>query len=254
MPERDFITLAPAVIRERVDAAGLNARGRAHLLTDEIHAYLRTAIRTGALRHGSRIPTERALAQAFAASRKTIRDALDRLDRDGLIVRKVGSGGYVTWPQPARSEEVSFQTPSVSPLDAIEARRVIEPNMCDFAAVRATEDDFVRMAARLHEMQTARDLVAFRAAGYAFHLEVARATRNPLLVAIYEMLIAARAKAGWGTLIPLNDRQEQRDAQIAGNRALYEALLARDAEAARRLSYQTLSEMIAAIAAFPPNA
>ena len=67
------------------------------------------------------------------------------------------------------------------------------------------------------------------------------------------MLIAARVKAGWGTLIPLNDRQEQRDAQIADNQALLTALRARDAETARRLSFRILSEMISTIAAFPPG-
>ena len=253
MSETDFVTLAPASIRARVDAAGLNARGRARLLAEEIHAYLGTAIRTGALAQGARIPTERSLSQNFSANRKTIRDALDRLEHEGLITRRVGSGAFVAWAGAGGGTEELFQTPGVSPLDVIEARRVVEPNMCDFAVARATEQDFERMALRLQDMASARDLVAFRAAGYAFHLEIARATRNPLLVVIYEMLIAARAKAGWGTLIALNDRQEQRDQQIAGNRSLLAALRDRDAEAARRLSFRILSEMISAIAAFPPD-
>jgi len=254
MADDDFATLSPAVIRERIDAAGLNMRARARALQDGVYAWLRTAIVTGALGHGDRIPTERSLAAEFGASRKSIRDALDGLARDGFLTRRVGSGSYVCWAQQAPSEGQLFPTPAVSPLDSIEARRVIEPNFCDLVVGRATADDFVSMAARLHEMEAARDQVAFKEAGYAFHLAVVRATRNPLLVAMYEMLVAARAKSGWGTLIALNDRKEQRDAQVAANRALYEALLARDAEQARRLSHQHLTDMLTTAASFPLNA
>ena len=259
MASTDFATLSPQVIRERVDAARLNMRARARMLQDEVHAYLRVAILTGALAYGDRVPTERILAQEFGTSRKSIRDALARLEQEGLLGRRVGSGSYVSWTPQAPSEGTPpegriFATPSVSPLDAIEARRVIEPNYCDLVVARATEEDFARMAARLREMETARDQVAFKEGGYAFHLEVVRSTRNPLLVAIYEMVVAARAKAGWGTLIPLNDRKEQRDEQIAANRAIYQALRERDAEQARQLSHAHLTEMVNTVASFPLNA
>jgi DNA-binding FadR family transcriptional regulator len=254
MTNNDFATLSAVVIRQRIDAEGLSMRARARALQDGVYAWLRSAIVTGALVRGNRIPTERALAQEFGASRKTIRDVLDQLERDGFLIRRVGSGSYVAQAAQAPSEGQLFATPSVSPLDAIEVRRVIEPNCCDLVVARATEEDFLRMAERLREMDAARDQVAFKEAGFAFHLEVVRATRNPLLVAMYEMLVAARAKAGWGKLIPLNDRKEQRDAQIAYNRSIYEALRARDAELARRLSGEHLTDMVNTVTAFPLNA
>jgi GntR family transcriptional repressor for pyruvate dehydrogenase complex len=223
-------------------------------LRDEAYAWLRTAITTGALARGDRVPAERALAIEFRTSRKSIREALTRLEREGFLARRVGSGTYVAWVAPAPTDGRTFPTPAVGPLDAIEARRVIEPNYCDLVVARATETDFARMAARLREMETAHDQVAFKEAGYAFHLEVVRATRNPLLVAMYEILVAARAKAGWGTLIPLNDREEQREAQTAANRSIYEALRARDTDRARRLSLHHLTDMINTAASLPMNA
>lgn len=254
MTDVKFATFSAIVIRERVDAAGLNVRARARMLQDEVYAYFRTAILTGVLNRGARIHAERALAEEFGVSRKSIREALERLENDGFLARRVGSGSYVTWEPEAPSEGQLFQTPSVSPLDVIEVRRVIEPHYYDLVVARATQDDFTRMADRLHEMESASDQMSFKEAGYAFHLEVARATRNPLLVAMTELLVAARAKAGWGTLIPLNDRKEQRDEQVAASRSIYEALLARDADRARRLSHFYLTEMVNAVAAFPLNA
>jgi hypothetical protein len=62
-----------------------------------------------------------------------------------------------------------------------------------------------------------------------------RVTRNPLLVHVFELIIEARAAAGWGRLRSLNDTSEARRGQAAANRAILEALKDRDAELARRL-------------------
>ncbi len=69
---------------------------------------------------------------------------------------------------------------------------------------------------------------------------------------------------GWGrgktaaertlVMLPVNDRQEQRDEQTGANRAIFEALIARDAPRARALSPYHLTAMVRAVAAFPLNA
>lgn len=251
MIDHGFPTDSATVIVERIEAAALNRRQRAHAQRQAIHAHLRTGILTGIRLAGDRLPAERALAIEFNANRKTVRQALDELAREGLIERRHGSGNVVVWQSGHWNAAPNFATPAVSPLDAIEARRVIEPGYVDLVVARATEDDFARMQARLAQMRSAPDQVAFKASGYDFHLEVVRATRNPLLVAMYEMLVAARAKAGWNTLIGLNDREQQRAAQIAANTAIYHALRARDAARARELSLFHLTEMLQTVLSFP---
>jgi DNA-binding FadR family transcriptional regulator len=91
----------------------------------------------------------------------------------------------------------------------------------------------------------------FREAGYAFHLELARTTRNPLLVRIFEQIIEARAAAGWGRLRALNDTVEARAAQTAANREILAALRDRDSELARRLIRAHLGRMVASVAFRP---
>ncbi len=249
--DRSFPTDAPALIRDRIAVRRLGIRQRAHALESEILAHYRAAIRTGMLAAGAQLPAERRVAAEFGANRKSVRGALSRLAAEGLIERRPGSGSYVAWraPEPPVRTPM-FETPTVSPQDAIEARLVIEPNFCELVAARATEDDFARMDAALRGMETAADQIAYKESGYAFYLAVVRATRNPLLVAMYEMLVAARAKAGWGTLLPLNDREEQRLAQTGANRAIHAALRSRDGARARDLARFHLREMINSIADF----
>lgn len=61
----------------------------------EIYDQLKTRISGGALQPGERIYSENELMQMFSVSRQTVRQALARLEAEGLAVRRRGSGTYV---------------------------------------------------------------------------------------------------------------------------------------------------------------
>jgi len=61
----------------------------------QVEKYLRGAIRSGRLGKGEPLPSERDLVAKFQVSRATLRDALNTLATEGLIVRRQGSGTYV---------------------------------------------------------------------------------------------------------------------------------------------------------------
>lgn len=63
--------------------------------------HLLQQIQGGELRAGQRLDSENELSAAFGYSRQTIRQALNGLERMGLIARVRGSGTYVTAPPPA---------------------------------------------------------------------------------------------------------------------------------------------------------
>jgi len=56
---------------------------------------LRGRIRSGALMPGARLASQRALAQEFGVTLMTLRQALDLLERQGLIARRHGLGTFV---------------------------------------------------------------------------------------------------------------------------------------------------------------
>ena len=121
-----------------------NVRDRARHGRNAIEQHFRTAIGDGAIRPGERLPPERVLCGVFDASRSTVRAALAALERDHLVEKRLGSGTYVMARQSTRSGSM-FLVPVASPLDVIEARRVIEPGYAELVAARATEEDFERM-------------------------------------------------------------------------------------------------------------
>ncbi len=70
---------------------------RSPSLTDQVTAHLKERILGGAFAEG-RIPSETELATELGVSRTTVRDALSRLDHEGIIYRKQGAGTFVNEP------------------------------------------------------------------------------------------------------------------------------------------------------------
>src|SRR5919201_5810973 len=106
---------------------------------------IRTAIVTGQLGQGDRLPPERELAEQFGVSRVTVRDALRGLEAMGLIDVRVGArgGAFVTAPTGAvvgqtMSDMLLMQ--AVSPEDIVEARLIVELGTVTLATARATEE------------------------------------------------------------------------------------------------------------------
>ena len=59
---------------------------------------LRKRIGHGDLAPGSRLPNQRSLAREFGVTLMTLRQALELLERDNLIVRRHGLGTFVAAP------------------------------------------------------------------------------------------------------------------------------------------------------------
>lgn len=71
-------------------------RGSPVPLYHQVAEHLRRLIASGGLTSGEHLPNELELAALFGLSRPTMRQALDELVRDGLIVRRRGVGTVVT--------------------------------------------------------------------------------------------------------------------------------------------------------------
>ena len=163
----------------------------------EIATRLTTAILSGQLRPGDRLPPERELTQRFQVSRMSVRDALRVLEARGLIEIRLGprGGPFVRAPGSGLVGEgiasMMLVSPALGP-DVTEARRILELGLVPLVVERATEADIAALSEICGE---ATDQVA--AGSYSielsttFHVAFARASHNPAL----ELLIASLSEA-----------------------------------------------------------
>jgi DNA-binding FadR family transcriptional regulator len=195
-----------------------------------ITARLRQAILDGRYPHGDKLPAERQFAAAFGASRATVRTALDRLEAERLVTRRPGAGTFVNIRASSDTTDVAELT---SPLELIEVRLGIEPNMVRLAVLNATARDIEGLTKAIARMEPSScDGEGFTLWDEEFHQLIAEATRNPLLVWVYRQINAVRTHSQWNAMkdkVLTPGRIAEYNRQHA---ALYEAIRTRDTEAA----------------------
>ena len=197
-----------------------------------ILARIRRAIETGIYADGDQLPAERQLAITFGTARSTIRKILDQLEQRNLIVRRVGSGTFVNFRGHLRQgmEEIADL---VSPLQLIETRFAIEPYMTRLAALHATGTDLDKFEDVLRRIEAAHgDQNLFTELDSEFHLELARCSRNPLIVRMYQQVNMVRLHAQWDRMKKLILSHEKIAAYNQQHRAIFESLRHRDVQGA----------------------
>lgn len=161
----------------------------------EVAADLRRRIRGGQLEPYERLPSERALAETYAISRGTVREALNRLEREGLVDIRAGSGTYVVYsPNMSGADAID----SAGPLELMDARFALEPHICRLAVLHARRSDFDRLDALVAEMEaSASNPTVFSEADTAFHSALVESTGNNLLVWMISQIKSVRGQHEW---------------------------------------------------------
>lgn len=150
---------------------------------------LRQTILDGSVAEGERLPTERELVSQTGLSRGSVREALRKLEVEGLVKTKLGrlGGNIVSRPgndsmahvitQFVRGRRLSLRTLQ-------ETRETLEPSLARLAAEHRSHDDIARLRELNAEMAEALDdRNRFAAINIAWHNAVATASRNDLLAA-----------------------------------------------------------------------
>jgi GntR family transcriptional repressor for pyruvate dehydrogenase complex len=183
---------------------------------EEAAGQIAEKVRSGELRTGDKLPSERDLAVQMEISRPTLREAVRVLVDAGVLEVRRGPGGGMFVASDVVPVELVRQRSSdrfseVGPV--LEARRLLEPGVAQFAAARATEADLEALGRSIAAM---RDIVArgygpededrFLQLDMQFHLALARAAGNPavetLMRTLFRQLEIARDMAMHLPLVP----------------------------------------------------
>jgi GntR family transcriptional regulator, transcriptional repressor for pyruvate dehydrogenase complex len=200
-------------------------------------------IRQGLIRPGDRLPAQRELVSQMGLSRPAVREALRGLASLGMIEIIAGRGAFVKRIAPEaliNPEALSFLLERETVLHAIEVRQILEVEAIGLAAERATAEDLAEMEKVLQQI---RDGLGdgekpLRHAPY-FHLAIAKATHNPVLMNMVKSFVRLMTRAAEviAERVPAAKAREYRL-----HAELYEAIAARDPHEARRRMREHLEE------------
>ncbi|HEY1974848.1 MAG TPA: FCD domain-containing protein [Pseudonocardia sp.] len=208
----------------------------------EIAAHLEGLIAVGELAAGTRLPSERELAESLAVSRGSVRDALGHLESKCLIERVHGRGTVVALPPPQVGELHSGLTATEKELaDVAELRAVVEPRIAEFAALRATASDLLQLEEILFSSSEGLAAAESLRLDIEFHSALARASQNPLLATVNTLACSWTGDVRRRS----HTTRQARRISLEGHRAIYAAVQARDGAAAAR----AMTEHLGAVAA-----
>lgn len=193
-------------------------------------------MRDGELGQGDKLPAERELAEQFNVSRNSVREALRELDLLGLIESRHGEGTFVRQPTASQlmapfQAVIELSAPAVH--SVMEFRMAFEPGVASLAAANLTEAGEEQLQAALEAFERAvNDGSPAESLDADFHLAVAQATGNPAVIAVHgavdELLRGMRSRLARSSYHP-------HDKSVAGHRALFDAIVARDPDLAGRV-------------------
>ncbi len=208
-------------------------------LADTIAEHIEQLILEGSLRSDERLLSERELAARFDVSRPSLREALEKLEKRGLLY--TGKGG-ATFVAPLLGQ--TFTEPLYAMLrsrpettrDYLEFRCLVEGAATELAAMRATEVDRAIIDKSFQAMAAAhgKDDPSDEAESDAdFHLAVYEASHNVVMLHIMRALSEMLRKEVFYNRSKLYQRKGVRELLLEQHRAVHLAVMSGDPAAAR---------------------
>ncbi|RJQ75825.1 FadR family transcriptional regulator [Pseudonocardiaceae bacterium YIM PH 21723] len=191
---------------------------------------------------GAQIPSESQLAEDLQVSRSVIREAIRGMVQLGLLESRHGSGTFV--------RTVADPTPILDYMTIAEVREIFEVQAgfdvqaARLAATRRSASELAGLRELLDKRNAAElnrtDPLGFATADSAFHLAVAEAAHNPLLLELYRYFVTRLREA----LYRAHSDPEIPDCGPGVHDDLVAAIAAQDPEAAARAAQQVMQPTI----------
>ncbi|WP_353423544.1 FadR/GntR family transcriptional regulator [Staphylococcus xylosus] len=140
-------------------------------------------IKAGDYQVGDKLPSIQKIGKQYGVSVASVREALNALRTIGIIEMKQGYGTFIKQTEPTFFELGDKFTSLSQIKELLELREIVESATVEKAALYRTEEDLVELKQALVEMgQAVTDGTSGEKADLEFHLAIAKAAKNTLLV------------------------------------------------------------------------
>jgi GntR family transcriptional repressor for pyruvate dehydrogenase complex len=166
---------------------------RRETLTSRVFDYLFAQIKTGQVKPGEKLPTEKELTTTLGVSRTCVREAMKALQALQLVTVRAAVGAVVNQPSPGawfnaylfaaaiQTEQRDAQT---------EFREILEVGLVSLAAEKAEEQDILALSKSIADYEEAvlKGEASYQA-DVDFHTAVAVASKNPIAEKVWRSFV-----------------------------------------------------------------
>ena len=211
-------------------------------LSEQIADQLEDSILKEDLEEEEKLPPEQLLADQFSVSKNVVRESLNILKERGLVESRNGTGNFVTRPKADNLSDVISRMIVLDNIDyrqIYDTRIILEASACKRAEGRITGKQLAKLERYLKRQENKELAVSRRREeDFNFHIEIARASGNNLLV----VLIQAIKNIIQNNMFLEKDieRWDSIDEAIGFHRRILDALTAHDAQEAEQAMHEHL--------------
>jgi len=211
---------------------------------EDIVEVIKTDILSKKFKPLHKLGSERSLCHEFKAGRGSIREAIKTLEAIGLVTLKNGRRGGVFVSETANNQATNtlsslLRLERSNLLDSLEFRKMIEPKMTFYAAIRRTKEDLKSMAKSINQLKNRKSNDEFPDANLVFHLAIAKASHNSFIFSFYQNTVAMLEATG--KLV--QDVPGQMDLAIHFHTQIYKAILGKDPHKSEMLMNAHISQL-----------
>lgn len=183
-----------------------------------------------------RLPTERELSEVLDVQRPTVRERLTVLETLGFVTRRQGSGTYLSLPNAQVLQfyfEVSLKLGFLSLEQIQKALEMIGMELAVTASIDASREEFDALDAVVMRMADTESIDGFAQCQLDFHIELARAAHNPVIILIIDGLTSVIRAVMTNRVRMISVVKGSFDRSVAIHRSVVQALRDREPEMAR---------------------
>jgi DNA-binding FadR family transcriptional regulator len=207
-------------------------------LSDEVLERLLLFFESGEIRPHDEMPSERELMERFQVGRPAVREALQSLERLGLIAIRHGERAKALEPTGDDIfDQIDFAARQLLANSAEnveflkEARQILEAGIAKLAVERGIPAEVRTLEKHLNSMRKNKDnREEFMKADQEFHLTLAKMTRNPILWAALRAVFKWLAQY-YSELLGVAGLE---DLTLQEHETIFKSVVSRDSEAAAK--------------------
>jgi GntR family transcriptional regulator, transcriptional repressor for pyruvate dehydrogenase complex len=225
---------------------------RPRKIYEEVADQIKKMILSKQLKSGEKLASIEELAESFQVGRAAVREALSALQAMGLVEMRQGEGTFVSQYDPSRLVQNLSITQFMNKQDLIElleVRKIIDVGSVSLAAMRWEGQDLIPIQEALQQMREAiGDKELGEAADLAFHLSIAKAAHNKMLLGLMDMISGTMMESMRETRqLYIYGEESSAERLLAEHEKIYEAIANRQPEEAEKSMIEHLNNVEAII-------
>jgi DNA-binding FadR family transcriptional regulator len=190
-----------------------------------------------------RLPPEREFAEKLGVSRGDLRKALATLERNGELWRQVGKGTFIGTKPDDELSVVGKVAEQSNPIEVMNARILIEPIICQQAAMNATGIHIEELRRCMISQRAAQTWRQYENVDNRLHRIIAIASGNIVLLSLFDQLNAIRRAVVWGRLREHSEAPPEDHHSFIQHEEIINCVANRDSELASKLMHMHLEEV-----------